>query len=150
MPEPPRIAKAGEAAHDVATSGASRHRTASQRRSTDDPDAVLAFIREHIREGRIVQARETAAEGLRLFPDHAALANADRILAVGKATPSRGTEPSTDEEFEWLRDPPAWAHGKWVALVGSKAVAVADTLAEVMDTIRASDLPKKPLVHHIA
>jgi hypothetical protein len=110
---------------------------------------LLALIREHISMGRIVQARELAAKGAERFPGHAELANAHRVLAVGKATPRPGTEPSTDEEFEWLRNPPEWAYGKWVALVGREAVAVADTLAEVMDTIRSADLPKKPLVHHL-
>ena len=149
MSEPPRLAKAGDAAHTGGTSRSGRCQPAPEQPRTDDPDALLALIRELISEGRILQAREVAAKGAERFPGHAELANANRVLAVGRATPHPGTEPSTDEEFEWLRDPPAWAYGKWVALVGREAVAVADTLAEVMDTIRSADLPKKPLVHHL-
>ncbi len=62
---------------------------------------------------------------------------------------SRGNEPSTDEEFEWLRSPPQWARGKWVALLGSEAIASADTLAELVEALKPMELPRQPLVHHI-
>ncbi len=147
MPRTPQIAKASDLAGSVATGRAAKLLEATPE---DDPEALLALTLEHIRESRILLARQVAAEGTTRFPDHAELRNADRILSGGQATPHPGTEPNTDEEFEWLRNPPAWVRGKWVALVGRKAIAVADTLAEVMASIRAMDLPKKPLVHRIA
>ena len=149
-PRTPRIAKAADRADGVASGRSPSSVDPSTRQSAAaDADALLALIREHIREGRVVQARTLAAEGAQRYPDHAELKNADRILAGGEAMPHPGTEPGTDEEFEWLRHPPRWARGKWVALVGREAVAVADTLAAVMDSIRSMDLPKKPLVHRV-
>jgi hypothetical protein len=60
-----------------------------------------------------------------------------------------GPQPSTHEEFAWLKSPPEWAYGKWVALVGSEAVAVADTLAEVDEILSSKTLAKTPLIHHV-
>ena len=44
---------------------------------------------------------------------------------------------------------PEWAAGKWVALVGSEAVASSDRHDELMDILATMDLPKLPLVVHI-
>ena len=113
------------------------------------PEEVLDQIRALLTDHSLV-ARRMAVEAAARFPEHAGLQNAKRILNDGKATVgSGGPEPSTTEEFDWLRHPPESARGKWVALVGSKMVAAADTLAEVTDCLRSLKLPKPALVHHI-
>lgn len=53
------------------------------------------------------------------------------------------------EEFEWLRNPPESARGKWVALIGSEMVAMGEALAEVMESLKTMNLPKTPLVHRV-
>ncbi len=60
-----------------------------------------------------------------------------------------GPQGPTHEEFEWLKKTPAWAAGKWVALVGAEAVASADGHDQLMETLAAMDLPKLPLVVRI-
>lgn len=113
------------------------------------PEVILERIRtlvtDHSRE-----ARRLAVAAAARFPDHAAIPSAKRVLVDGKARVGSGEpEPSTTEEFDWLRHPPESARGKWVALVGSEMVASADSLAELTAALRSKQLPKPALVHHL-
>jgi len=103
-------------------------------------------------EDRFSTARRMTAEALARFPDNRRVRGAWGIFDnKNKARVSpMGAQPSRREEFAWLRNPPEWAHGKWVALVGSEAVAVAETLAEVLEILNSKTLPRQPLVHRIA
>ena len=116
-----------------------------------DPDAVVDEILALLGKERFRSARRLAAEALAQFPDHARLRRAWAIFDNrGKAKISPlGPQGSTHEEFEWLKRTPEWAAGKWVALVGSEAVASSDTHGELMDTLATMDLPKLPLVVRI-
>ena len=44
-----------------------------------------------------------------------------------------------------MRDPPAWARGKWVALAGGEVVAAEESLAEVELELSSLELGKQPL-----
>ncbi|MCP4654325.1 MAG: hypothetical protein GY856_02785 [bacterium] len=90
------------------------------------------------------------AEAARRFPEHAEIRKANRILNEWNVTSSPQVEPSTSEEIEWVKNPPVDVHGKWVALIGSQLVGIADTATELMELIRSRNLPQKPLVHHFA
>ena len=112
-------------------------------------DDVLERIRELLTD-QFLTARQLAAEAAVRFPEHEGIQNAWRILSHGRSRIcTGGPEPSTTEEFNWLRDPPESVRGKWVALVGSEMVASADTLAEVAERLRSLTLPKPALVHRI-
>ncbi len=114
------------------------------------PDDVLDKLRALLADGHVLMARRLASEAIERFPSHAEIGNAKRILNDGKATVSSGgPERSTEEEFAWLRNPPPWARGKWVALLGQEAVASGKTLAEVVEALKPLSLPEKPLVHRI-
>ncbi len=117
-----------------------------------DPDRVVDEILSHLSAERFQTARRMAREAVERFPDHVRVQRAWVLFDChGRArVGSGGPEPSTDEEFAWLEQPPEWARGKWVALVGSEAVASADTLAEVLRVIRSKKFSKRPLVHRIA
>jgi len=116
-----------------------------------DPDAVVDEILVLLGQERFRSARRLAAEVLARFPDHARVRRAWRIFDNrGKAKISPvGPQGPTHEEFEWLKKTPEWAAGKWVALVGSEAVASADGHDELMETLATMDLPKLPLVVRI-
>ena len=116
-----------------------------------DPETVAEQILTRLEKGLYLPARNLAKEAADRFPGHGRLQKLWYFFDNrGKATPSSlPPQPSTDEEFEWLRHPPDWAHGKWVALVGSEAVAVGNTLKEVADAVRRQNLSQQPLVHRI-
>lgn len=144
----PMVAKAADAAGGVTRSSEPEPASLPQ---DADPDAVVDRILALLDDNRYKTARQLAAEAVARFPDHKRVQGAWSIFENrGKARVAKGgPEPSTHEEFEWLKNPPEWAHGKWVALVGSEAVAAADTLAEVVETLRSKKLPKTPLIHRI-
>ena len=97
------------------------------------------------------RARSLATEAMARFPDHPRAQGIWKMLdnrGKAKISPS-GTQPSTDEEFEWIKHPPEWAAGKWVALAGSEAVTAADTLVELEEAVDFMDLPQLPLAVHV-
>jgi hypothetical protein len=116
-----------------------------------EPEATVERILRLLSKSSYREARALAAAALARFPDHGRVQWAWDIFEIrGKATVSEdGPEPPRDQEFAWLRDPPDWARGKWVALVGPEAVAVGETLAEVSASVRSQKLARRPLVHRI-
>ena len=115
------------------------------------PDSIVKQILLLISDGQLLTARRIAVEAAARFPGHDKLRIAERMLA-GDGNPSvssKGPERSTDEEYRWLQNPPDWAHGKWVALIGHEAIASADTLAELTESLKTKDLPQRPLVHRV-
>lgn len=113
------------------------------------PEDILDQIRALVTDNPLV-ARRMAVEAAAQFPNHEGLRTAHRVLNVGKASVnSGGTEPSTTEEFDWLRRAPESVRGKWVALVGQELVGMADTLTELTDALRAKRFDKPALVHRV-
>lgn len=113
------------------------------------PEAIMARIRALITD-YYPEARRLAAEAAARFPDHDEIRSAHYVLnspagPVGTAPP----EPPTDEEFEWLRNPPESVRGKWVALSGREMVATADKLVDLVKTLRSQNPRKRALVHRI-
>ena len=149
---PPMLAK--QADPDFSTARRSS-RYASRGEPTlppdSDPDATVERILALLSDGLYLPAKRLAAEATTRFPDHERVRWAwDIFDPRGKAAVGEGApQPSRDEESAWLRDPPEWARGKWVALIGREAVAVAETLAELAASVRAQRLSRRPLVHHI-
>ena len=147
----PILAKAPETS--ASTAGADSPRSFAPEYLAVPPDAQADEILYRIRTlltDQSIAARRLAIEGAARFPEHEGLQNARRILVDGKAKVGSGDpEPSTKEEFDWLRSPPQSVRGKWVALVGDKLVASAETLAKLTDALRSKKLPKPALVHRI-
>lgn len=116
-----------------------------------DPDAIVQRILGMLSRDRFRQARDLAQEAVTRFPENPRICRAWSLFDPrNKAKPSNmGTQPSTDEEFGWLKDPPEWARGKWVALIGSEAVASADTLDELMELVGSRKDSTAPLAVRI-
>ncbi len=117
---------------------------------TSGSGAMLNQIRSLISAGNILAARELALDAVARYPDDAELRNAKRILNDGKSYRIPGSQRSTHEEFEWLRNPPECYRGKWVGLVGPEVAGSADTLQELLDALSPEVLRIKPLVVQIA
>ncbi len=134
----------------VAT-GARSSRVTARPPSREDPDALMDRVLEMLGENYHHGARRLCRKALDLYPEHPRVRGVWSIFDNrDKATVVPGSdEPSTVEELEWLENPPEWAHGKWVALLGSEIVASAETLAEVVEILRSKSLPRQPLIHRI-
>ncbi len=116
-----------------------------------NPDTVVDKILALLDEDRYQTARRMAAAARARFPRHSRV---QRVWGIfdnrdkAKVSPF-GSQPSTRDELDWLASPPAWAYGKWVALVGSKVVASGETLAEVHKILRTQERTEMPLVHRV-
>jgi len=116
-----------------------------------DPDDVVDEILALLSEERYPSARRLAARARARFPDHARVRNIWTIFDTqGKATLGpEASEPPREEEFEWLRHPPASVRGKWVALFGSEMIDAAETLIDLERSLRVKKLAKSALVHYV-
>ncbi|MCP4546635.1 MAG: hypothetical protein GY835_09250 [bacterium] len=117
--------------------------------SNVEPEAVLDTIRRLIEDDQVATARRAVAEAARRFPEDPEIRKAKRVLNDGRSTSCAEVEPRTREEFEWLSNPPAWARGKWIGLVGRQVVVMADTMEELIAAVKARSFPQKPLLHHL-
>ncbi len=126
--------------------------TAPRLAADADPAVTVERILALLRDDLYLPARRLASEALKRFPDHHRTQWAWSIFERrGRSRIGNGgPEPGRDKEFEWLRNPPDWARGKWVALVGSEVVAAGDTLAEVAAALRGRTFSSRPLAHRIA
>ncbi len=116
------------------------------------PEAASERVLALLGEGSYLSARRLAREALRRFPEHVGTRRiADVFEPRGKASirPDGPRQPDRRQEFDWLRDPPEWARGKWIALVGAEVVAADESLAEVERKLRFLELDKQPLVHRV-
>jgi hypothetical protein len=115
-----------------------------------DPEAAFELLRRLIEDGQIATARRLTVEAARRFPDHDRIRLARHILNDAKATPDPYVQPTAGAEIEWLKEPPEEARGKWVALIGSEVVSMADSADELMTTLRSKNLEHLPVVQYVA
>ncbi len=145
----PMSAKGGDAASSSISRLSPREGEETASFVEHGTESILAEIRQHLDQLRYRTAQQLAREAAERFPDHGEIQTMHLALNEWsvKTRPASGRD--TSEEFDWLRNPPASAHGKWVALVGSQAVALAESLAEVMAALKSMDLAQTPLIHRV-
>ncbi len=114
------------------------------------PQEVLDRLRVLIEDGQIGAARRLTEEAAGRFPNYRAIRLARRILAPGTATSNPFVQATAAAESEWLDNPPDEARGKWVALIGSELVAMADSVEDLMESLKSRNPQKLPLVHRLA
>lgn len=138
---------------EAAVSRASGRTTAARpRRLPTDarPEDVLELVRRYVGKDQIGKARQLLAKAARRFPDHPQIRSANRVLAEARATPNPFVQATASAEIEWLREPPVETRGKWVALIGSKLVGMADSAEELMEALRPKRFEQLPVVQYIA
>ena len=108
------------------------------------------LLRSLIEKDQITQARTLALEAARRFPDDDKIRLAKRILAGGKAAPNPYAQPTATAEIEWLKNPPEETRGKWVALIGSALVGMADSAEELRQSLKTKKFDQFPLVQYVA
>ncbi len=146
---PAMIAKAGESSSTVVGRAPGPEGGAAADPQTT-PEEVVGLLRQLIEEGNVTGARRLTEAAIRRFPDHPKIVLASRILAPPRVRSTDLAQPTVEAERQWLANPPAEALGKWVALVGAKVVGMADSIEELAEIVRASNLAQVPVVQHLA
>ncbi len=123
-------------------------RALREREIAEASEEVLRLLRE----GLHLQARDSALRAAQQFPSDSRIRRlAEALDSRNKArvNPNTPRQPDRTQDFAWLRNPPGWARGKWVALAGGEVVAVEKTLAAVQRVLSDAKLPEPPLVHRV-
>lgn len=110
------------------------------------PFPYLALLRSLIEQGRILDARNLLEVAGDAIPQDSDIR---RVLAPPRVRKSSVRGVDRSPEFRWLKANIELYRGKWVALVGERLVADADTLRDLLVYLRTSPPPRRPLIHHI-
>lgn len=107
----------------------------------DDEHAgeVAEAVHSALVEGSYVLARELAAEGAELHPEHEELQKMARALAPPKLVEVLPANPSMSKNHVWIRHHADEYTGKWIALRDGKLLASGDTISEVKSGLKAVD-----------
>jgi len=116
---------------------------------TEAPASYVTRIREHFQREEVGAARRVLAEALRAGVDEPGLANWEKLLAPGKVLGYHPAEPDSDlhAEVHWLDQHGQEYRGQWVAVIGEKMLAHAETLEELRSDLSKLALTTRPLVH---
>lgn len=108
-----------------------------------------ARIQKLLDAGEIREACRLATDAVALYPGDSNLRETHRILNGNGTVKLPATGHDIREEIEWLKDPPRKYRGRWVALIGPRVVACADTAKELEASLPAG-LEQVPLAVEIA
>ena len=115
-----------------------------------DVRSYVDRIREHVEREEVGAARRLVAEALREGSTEPGLANWEKLLAPGKVL---GFSPATGSdlraEIRCLDEHAKEYRGQWVAVLGEKILAHAETLEELRTKLAELALPGRPLVHFL-
>ncbi|MFY9821382.1 MAG: hypothetical protein WAM82_08370 [Thermoanaerobaculia bacterium] len=112
-------------------------------------ESFLEEIEQILNSGTLRGAREVAEQGLALYPDHSELRQAFHALRPyerARVVPGHKiSDPSAS--YEWIKKNSGRYPGQWVAISNGELVTVADSLDQILQTVRDWD-PRKLLLHH--
>ena len=129
--------------------GAARRLDPDEQPRWDDPEALMAEIREALSYGG-AYARKLAAEGMRHFPEREDFKRIHRLLGPGEVRVVPETYPNQDASYDWIRKNSHAFHGQWVALRFGELIA-AGSFQDVTQAIQDRRLdPKACLLHFVA
>lgn len=113
------------------------------------PESFLEEIHRIFESGTLKGAREVAARGLELYPDHPELRRLHHELRPYEVrTVSGCTYFDPTPSYEWLKKNSEQYRGKWVGLDRGELVAASDSFEEVRQALRNRD-KRGTLIHHI-
>ncbi len=102
-------------------------------------DDLARAVRLALAAGAHLFARNLAAEGARLYPNHHELRKMARLLAPPRIVHTdRPSVPSVEPNHEWLRSHSTEYRGRWVALRNGELLAAGSAARELkaqLDTL---------------
>jgi len=114
------------------------------------PESFLEEIHRIFESGTLRGAREVAARGLELYPDHPELQRLHHALRPHEARPVPGYRvPDRQDTFAWLNENEEKYHGQWIAILGTDLIAASPSFKEVYQAALKANLPAPPLLHFV-
>ncbi len=101
-------------------------------------------------QARVASARKRLNEAVRKFPANRDLADLLKVVSPGRVESRDERFRYLDEDVAWLKRNRASYSGQWVALLGGELLAAADTLRDVLASLRERDeLEEPPLIQKV-
>ncbi len=113
-------------------------------------ESYVARIRELAGTDRVGGARRVLQEALQRLPHDPALARWKELLSPARvigSVPSSGL--NRDAELRWLDTHGPAYRGQWVAVLGDRLVAHAESLKDLDAQVEERPLERAPLFHRI-
>ncbi len=108
-----------------------------------------SLLKTLIDEEHIDAARRLLSVALSEIPHDVHLLALASLLGRPAITKTQASDVNRSREFRWLRTQASAYRGKWVAVDGDTLVAEADSLRELLETLRTSKRSRPPLVHRV-
>jgi hypothetical protein len=109
----------------------------------------LMAVRRCIEAEQLSAAREMFEVASAQILNNPLVARLRSLVAPPVVTRVEKQDVDRSLEYEWLRTESHKYRGQWVALQGDQLVAMAQTLRELRENIRAQALTRAPLIHRI-
>lgn len=118
-------------------------------RPEPDVQPFMMAVRGLIETERITAARQMLDAAPAYIVSDPVVVKLRGLLAppVVKRVERRDVDRS--QEYRWLRTEGRKYHGRWVALEGDRLLASAPSLRELREALKATPLPRAPLLHRI-
>jgi uncharacterized protein DUF5678 len=110
------------------------------------PFPYLRQLHSLLEQGQIRAAQDLFEFAKDFVPQDSKIREA---LAPPRVTTSSKRSVDRSAEFRWLDSNSSRFRGKWVALLGDRLVASADSLKELLVQLRTTPADGKPLIHHV-
>ncbi len=102
----------------------------------EKPEDVVNSIKEALKAGTFLLARQRSVEGAERYPNHAGLQKYARILAPPKVIQSNGpAHPSIRLNRNWLKVHQQEYRGRWIALRDGTLIGVATSFDELAEQV---------------
>lgn len=112
------------------------------------PESFLEEIHSIFESGTLRGAREVAARGLELYPEHPELQRLHHALRPHEARLVPGPRiPDRKDTFEWIEENWDKYRGQWVAVLGTDLIAASPNFEDVRKAVQSRTWPAPPLFH---
>ena len=122
----------------------------SEKRSGTRTPPYASLVHSLIEKDQIAAARALLSAVPNEAMDEPQLQTLRRVLAPPKVTARKITDSDRTREYKWLQEHGHDYRGKWVAVDGSRLIAVAESLKELLEKLKDLQVDPRALIHHMA
>lgn len=115
----------------------------------EDPELieVIERVKDLLGYGRLKAALQLLEQALQKYPTNERLLKLHWAVSPGKVERVDVRYSSRDEEVAWIKANQAKYQGKWVVLLGSRVLGMADDLKTAMRMAEEQQYEGTPLIH---